>query len=389
MPTQAITPRILKNRAATAWAHYAAAAARLAPSATTVLKVLASATDFGTWARMTNCIAHLAKLCRLARSTVEKALRRLREIGLISRDGRAPFAPRRPGLRRVVYYRLSSMPDSPLPAAVLCAREAHSQGATCTYCVTSGDTYMPKSPTGPVVQSAPPPPAPVPAHVRSAGGAPPRDARDREPVSAHHRARVRTRPEPTAPKGRPTPKRPTPQPAAAGRSHGVLDPVAPLLDRLNPGQRRVIRRRTAAAMADQRVGGSRMRARLEHWRNLTGHAGDVASPMGWLTYAVAHAPHGCPDPACEDGWLWDPGTDARTGRCPGCRERVHGRALASGAWRTPKPGAPADAGAATVERRRATARAVCQWCERPFQHDAPGVGVCLDCRAGSDPSTVN
>lgn len=380
MPSRASapSPHILKNRSAVAWAHYAAAEARLAPSAATVLKVLASATDFHTWARMTNCIAHLARLCRLARSTVEKALRRLRDCGLISRDGHAPYASGRPGLRRVVYYRLSGTPGSPLPASVLCAREAHTPDDTCTYCVTSANTHMPKSPTGLVVPSASLPPVDVPVAARSAEGVPPRDAHDRETVNAHHRARTRTRPEPTPPKGRPTPRRHQAKPAAAGPGHGVLDPVAPLLDRLTPGQQRVIRRRTADAMHDQGIGPSRMRARLGHWRNLTGHADDVTNPMGWLTHAVANAPHGCPDPACEDGRLWNPGTDTPAGPCVGCRERVHGRALASGAWRG---GYPDPAPEVMPEKMppRTVMLVEDEWDPAP-QHD-PGPAGAAACRA--------
>ncbi len=374
MPIKIASPRWQKNRAALTHAHYAATLHQLPPGATTVLKMIASATDFGTWARSTNSIAHLADLCRLARSTVEKALRRLRELGLIARDGHGPYNPGRPGLRRVVYYRLGSTPSCPLPARVLCARENHDPDVACTYCATCDDTYIPKDPKGPFPASGTQPHLPSPVPARSAEGDRPEPARAGGSVNAAP-MHARTRPAPTPPKGRPTPRRQQPP---ATDPHPALAPAAHVLGRLAPGQRRLVHRRLAAVMAGQGIGARRMAERLRHW-----HVEDPRSPVGWLLYAMATAPHGCPRPDCENGTLWDPGADAAAGRCPNCTVRVHDRALASGTWR-----AAAEEGRtqSTAGGQRLATQGVvfdlieCARCDRPIRKTTPSVTVCRDCR---------
>lgn len=387
MPTSATAaPAYMKNNAATTWAHYAAQTYRLVPGTMKVLKMIASATDFGTWRRCTYRISLLAELCNVSRSTVNTALKTLRTIGLIAKDGsfaRFPDGPRR---SPVNYYRLSGTPTTPLPGKVLCARAGHLPGFSTERCVTCTADLYPEAPTTGVVQSVSLPPVTLPAPARSAASVPSGDAHASEPVNAKQQA-ARVRHEPTAPKGRPTPRRATSQSAAAAPTHGALEPVAHLLDRLTPGQRRIIRRRLATVMAIQRVGTRRMAERLRHWRL---EAPD--DPMGWLMYAVAAVPHGCADPACENGTLWDPGSDLERGQCRGCLERIHARALSSGVWR----GGRADsleggsAGTSALEWLSSAiledsrhAAAVCAGCEAPFGYGLPADGgaLCRGCRA--------
>lgn len=356
-------PRWQKNRAALAHAHYTAANSALTPSQTTVLKMIASASDFDTWGRATPCIAHLAALCRLSRSAVEKALRVLRESGLIARDGCGPYMPGRPGARRVVYYRLGSTPDSPLPARVMCARERHDPADACTYCATCDDTHIPKIPTGPVPASGTSSHHSYPAPSRSAEGVRSACTRESEGVNGTPKQR-HTRPAPTPPKGRPTPRRTTHPPQAP---HPALEIVAHIVSKLTPGQQRHVHARLHAIMRKQGIGPARMAERLRHWR-----LESPRDPMGWLLYAIKTQPHGCPRPDCENGTLWDPTADVPHGPCEGCSGRIRSRAIGRNL--------PETSGAVWPPRPEPLGLVDCEWCETPMPKPAPGVFLCRSCR---------
>lgn len=363
MPLTSSAPRWQKNRAALAHAHYTAATSALTPSQTTVLKMIASASDFDTWGRTTQCIAHLAALCRLSRSAVEKALRVLRERGLIARDGCGPYIPGRPGARRVVYYRLASTPDSPLPATVMCARERHDPADACTYCATCDDTHIPKIPTGRVPVPGTQSHLTLPASSRSAVGVRSACANPGESVNGTPKQR-HPRPAPTPPKGRPTPRRATRAPRAP---HPALDLVAHVWAQLTPQQQRVVHKHLHEVMHAQRVGTARMRERLRHWARQ-----EANKPMGWLMHAIKDRPYGCRREDCENGILWDPVADAPVDTCRGCTERIRERAAARN-----RPNQDAAA-----PQRQPLGLVDCQWCETPMPAPAPGVYLCKDCRTG-------
>lgn len=355
------TVAYLKNFQAMAWAAAAAAAYGLSPAVVKVYKFVASDTDFRTWRRATHCIAYIAKACRLAYVTVCRALRLLKDVGLLACDGYGRVPPR--GGRPVVHYRLAGTPLAPLPWHVLCARENHDPADSCTYCLTCEKIDTPESPTPAVPASGPSPHLPYPAPSRSAEGVRSACANPGEGVNGTPKQR-HSRPAPTPPKGRPTPRRATRAPRAP---HPALEIVAHVVSKLTPGQLRHVHRRLHAVMREQGVGPARMAERLRHWR-----LENPRDPMGWLLYAIKTQPHGCPRLDCENGTLWDPGADAPAGPCEGCAERIHSRAIRKNlpeeSLRTwPPPSEPLG----LVD---------CQWCETPMPAPAPGVFLCRSCR---------
>lgn len=355
-------PRYLKNRAALAHAHYVAVAALLSPCATCVYKFLASDTDFRTWRRATHSIKQICAWTGYSRSAVDKALRLLRELGLIARDG---YGPPNGAPRRSVYYRLASTPDHPLPGHVLCARGDHFPDCPCTQELTCDDTHPPKSPTIPVPAPGTSSHLPYPAPSRSAAGVRSRNARPRESVNGTPKQR-RPRPAPTAPKGRPTPRRATHAPRPV---HPALEIVAHVVSKLTPEQLRHVRRRLHATMQAQGIGPARMAERLRHWAHQ-----EARDPMKWLLYAIKTPPHGCPRPDCENGTLWDPGADAPMAPCDGCTERIRNRVLAHNVPDEPRP-VPTP-----PVWRESMGLVDCQWCETPMPAPAPGVFLCRICR---------
>lgn len=300
----------LKNFQATAWAAGAAAAYGLSPAVVKVYKFVASDTDFRTWRRATHCIAYIAKACRLAYVTVCRALRLLKDAGLLACDGYGRVPSR--GGRPVVHYRLAGTPLTPLPWHVLCAREDHDPADSCTYCLTCEKIDTPESPTPAVPAPGPSSHLPYPAPSRSAEGVRSACASDRESVNGTPRQR-HPRPAPTPPKGRPTPRRATHAPRAP---HPALEIVAHVVGKLTPGQLRAVHAHLRKVMHEQRIGTARMNERLRHWR-----IERPDNPMGWLLYAIQTQPYGCPREDCEDGTLWDPATDTPQGPCRGCEQR--------------------------------------------------------------------
>ncbi|HEU5429503.1 MAG TPA: hypothetical protein VFU74_21670 [Actinocrinis sp.] len=307
MPRTSSGIRWGNNRAALAHAHGVAADEGLIRSITDVFKVLASATDYGTWARFTSCIQWICDRTGYKRTTVNKALRILRQLGLIVCDGYGPGYP-----RRVVFYRLASTLAHPLPGHVLCARKVHFPDCPCAQGPTCGDDHMPKSPQAPVPASGTSPHLPYPAPSRSAEGVRSGRANPGENVNGTPRQR-HPRPAPTPPKGRPTPRRATHAPRAP---HPALEIVAHVVGKLTPGQLRAVHAHLRKVMREQRIGTARMNERLRHWR-----IERPDNPMGWLLYAIQTQPYGCPREDCEDGTLWDPATDTPQGPCRGCEQR--------------------------------------------------------------------
>ncbi len=366
-------PVFLRNLAAMTQAGRVAAEMGLVGCPKVVYAYIASDTDFLTWAGAKSCISVICARTGYKRSAVDKALRLLRDLGLIVRDGLGPCRGQLGG-RRSVIYRMASIPDHPLPQRVMCARAGHRPGSASTYCLTCDNTYKPDTkPKNRVVAPPIQPHPPIPAPVRSAEGVRSRNTHARESVNAIT-THARTRPAPTRPKGRPTPRQRHPgAPAAPTAVHPAFEPVAHILNRLTPAQHRMIYRRVAAVMAGQGIGARRMAERLRHWR-----VEDPRSPVGWLLYAMATAPHGCPRPDCENGVLWDPGTDTAAGRCPNCTVRVHDRALASGAWRAAVVAVEGNPSSATAVA--GTPRISCRECERPFRDREISVMLCRDCR---------
>lgn len=358
---RAVAVAYLKNFQAMAWAGNSAAAHGLPPAAVRVYKFVASDTDFRTWRRATHCIAYIAKACRLAYVTVCRALKLLRDVGLLVRDGYAPPSPR--GGRRVVYHRLAGTPLTPLPWHVLCARENHDPDQPCIYCLTCEKIDTPESPTPAVPASGPSSHPTYPAQSRSAAGVRSRNARESESVNGTPKQR-HPRPAPTLPKGRATPRRAT---HALRAPHPALEIVAHVVAKLTPGQQRHIHARLHATMREQGIGPARMAERLRHWR-----VEDPRSPVGWLLYAMATQPHGCPRPDCENGTLWDPGADAPAGPCDGCSERIHGRAI--------RKRLPEESLRTWALPSESLGLVDCQWCETPMPKPPPGVFLCRPCR---------
>lgn len=341
------TVAYLKNFQAMAWAAAAAAAYGLSPAVVKVYKFVASDTDFRTWRRATHCIAYIAKACRLAYVTVCRALRLLKDVGLLACDGYGRMPPR--GGRPVVHYRLAGTPLAPLPWHVLCARENHDPADSCTYCLTCKKIDTPESPTTAVPASGPSSHLPDPAPSRSAEGVRSDCANPRESVNGNPKQR-HPRPAPTPPKGRPTPRRATRAPRAP---HPALELVAHVVAKLTPGQLRHVHARLHATMREQGIGPARMAERLRHWAHQ-----EARDPMAWLLYAIKTPPHGCPRPDCENGTLWDPGADAPAGPCGGCSERIRDRAAEQRDAATPPLRTPA---AARLDHKR--------WVPSPLDFD--------------------
>lgn len=350
-------PRYLKNRAALAHAHYVAAQAQLSPCATRVYKLLASDTDFRTWRRSTRCIKQICERTGYKRPTVNKALRILRELGLIARDGYGPGAP-----RRVVFYRLASTPAHPLPGHVLCARGDHFPDCPCTQGPTCDSIHTPEIPTTAVPAPDPSSHSPYPAPSRSAEGVRSACASQGEGVNGTPKQR-RPRPVPTAPKGRPTPRRAAHRPQVV---HPALEIVAHIVSKLTPGQQRHVHRRLHATMQAQGIGPARMAERLRYWR-----VENPRSPVGWLLYAMATQPHGCPRPDCENGTLWDPTADAPVAPCEGCTGRIRSRAV--------QRNLPEESRVTWAPPSKSLGLVDCEWCETPMP-GRPGVFLCRSCR---------
>lgn len=355
------TVAYLKNFQATAWAAGAAAAYGLSPAAVTVYKFVASDTDFRTWRRATHCIAYIAKACRLAYVTVCRALRLLKDAGLLACDGYGRVPPR--GGRPVVHYRLAGTPLAPLPWHVLCAREDHDPADSCTYCLTCEKIDTPESPTTAVPASGPSSHFSYPAPSRSAEGVSSACANPGEGVNGTPKQR-RPRPAPTPPKGRPTPRRATRTPRAP---HPALEIVAHIVAKLTPGQQRAVHAHLCKVMHQQRIGTARMAERLRHWARQ-----EARDPMKWLMHAIETRPYGCRREDCENGILWDPVADAPVDTCRGCTERIREHAAARN--RPNREAAPS--------LRQPLRLVECDWCETPMANPPPGTFLCLPCRTG-------
>lgn len=116
------------------WARRQARHLRLTRSESDVLAIIASYCDPVLWGGFRVRIEDLAALARWSRSTVERALRRLRQLGLLVRTGQIPVSFGRP----VVVYALGSTPECPLPEDVVRAREeAREERVSCSEAETT------------------------------------------------------------------------------------------------------------------------------------------------------------------------------------------------------------------------------------------------------------
>lgn len=120
-PSAARSPRWGSFRRGMGWAQRAAERLKLKSTQSRVLAMIASYVDPRDWSGFRICIETLAELLCLSRSPVEKALRRLREAGLLIRIGQIPVKKGRP----VVVYALGSPPEAPLPEDVMRARDPY------------------------------------------------------------------------------------------------------------------------------------------------------------------------------------------------------------------------------------------------------------------------
>jgi hypothetical protein len=109
-----------RNTAAVAWVERAVARYELSGCPKALLYFIATNTCFRLWRKFHMCIAAMAKSIRYCRSSVDKALRVLRDHKLIAYDGQVHVGKSRP----VAVYRLSGTPECPLPEWVVEAREA-------------------------------------------------------------------------------------------------------------------------------------------------------------------------------------------------------------------------------------------------------------------------
>jgi hypothetical protein len=138
-----------RNTPAKVWAGNAVLLYGLSGVTRTLLYFIATNTCFRLWRRFCMSIEGVRKALGCSRSSVEKALKMLRDLKLIAYDGQVASGKRRP----FVVYRLSGTPECPLPQWVVEAREEEREAAmpvagedalTCTFTHSS-------KPTGPAV----------------------------------------------------------------------------------------------------------------------------------------------------------------------------------------------------------------------------------------------
>ncbi|GAA2409714.1 hypothetical protein GCM10010420_42840 [Streptomyces glaucosporus] len=212
----------------------------------------------------------------------------------------------------------------------------------------------------------------------AAGPRPPADGRDGLAL----RAGGTTAPAPTPP-GRTRPPYTGPRLTYSPRVHAVLEPVRPLLGRVNTYVQRLLGREIGRQL-DDGAGIERLRARLTE-RFARTSVEDIRDPGRWLL-GVALPRWGCANPDCESGTLWSSGE-----RCPACAEALADRARDRPGRQNPgrqgpppgipAPGIPAPRPAATGPGtvRPSRPAACCPVCERP--HRPGNSGVCRDCRS--------
>lgn len=288
------------NREPGAWVD-AVSRAFLTKSETAILAVIASHTEYKTWAGFRWSIDHLRKWAHVSRSTAEKALRRLRDLFLIRQDGSVRVGgaiPKQHGdvvRRDVVVYRLAGIPGHELPVEVERSRDPEFVARTDKdqNALTGEFTHTPKL-------TPPSPPVHQTSVLPNARPSRPDVVVDRY-VSDH-----------------------------AGAERETIIP-ADITNRLTRTQRRRIAAIVAETLTRDGISPARLAARVRRWWTAT--AGRIRSVFGWTWHAIERRHYGCADPRCEDGDVWD--GDRITGRCVGCVERRRDRAAVVRAGQAP------------------------------------------------------
>lgn len=146
-----------RNTAVLSWIANTAAFYGLTGLTLGVLRLIGTNTSFRLWNKFLMSIDAMKKALGCSRSSVEKALKKLRDLKLIALDGQVPSGRG----RAFAGYRLSGTPECPLPEWVVEAREALREEAQSVPpewevedALTCAFTYEIK-PTGPAVYVEP------------------------------------------------------------------------------------------------------------------------------------------------------------------------------------------------------------------------------------------
>lgn len=118
-----------RNTASLAWAESTAAFYGFTGMTRAVLYFIATNTSFRLWRKFFMSIDTIRRALGCCRSSVEKALKTLRDTKVISYDGQVHVGKRRP----VAVYRLTGTPDCPLPQWVVEAREAEREASVALF----------------------------------------------------------------------------------------------------------------------------------------------------------------------------------------------------------------------------------------------------------------